>query len=109
MSGNDLGWLSAELQAEFHQRLVTDRAALAAAWERAQASEFCAAALAELAAIAHKLAGLGQTFGHPEVTATGRALEVGIDRRSAGPVSNDTQLAELVSKFQAAIEAGIGR
>lgn len=102
----DDDWSMDDLMAEFQERLAADHRAVAELWEAAQHPARRDDALANLESIAHKLAGLGRTFGFPEVTDTGRALEIALvhrDRTAAPP----PQTVAAVDAFHRAIAAAI--
>lgn len=102
----DDDWSMDDLMAEFQERLAADHVAVAELWEDAQNPARRDAALTDLESVAHKLAGLGRTFGFPEVTDAGRALEIALvhrDRAAAPP----PQTIAAVEAFHRAIAAAI--
>lgn len=107
MSEDD--WSMEDLEAEFRERLAADRVAAARLWADAGNPELRADALAELESIAHKLAGLGRTFGFPDVTDTGRAFEISLSNRETAEAPSPRMSAAADAFLRAiarAIEVG---
>lgn len=82
MNSNDFDAVMADLTRQFVAELAGHETEIAAAHAalRAGGGE---AALARLQARAHRLCGLGRTFGHPAISDTGEALELAIEAGAA--------------------------
>jgi|GEM_PF-4520349 Hpt domain. len=95
--------MMAELRREFLDRLETDAQAIETAWSEAQAPDTRRRGLETLAFLAHRLAGLGRTFGHPQVTDCSLAVESAAEGQlGAAPGPG---LAESVAALRTAISA----
>ncbi len=108
MSDEDLARAIAKLRADYAERLPGTVAQMESLWRGLVAAEAPAAKLAELAGMAHTIAGSGATFGLPGASNAARELELFLDRfvqsgRLPGPVEQDTVAALLAALGQAAV------
>lgn len=97
--------MMAELRQEFLDRLQSDARAIEAAWAAAQNPAGRAEELQTLAALAHRLAGLGRTFGHPAVTDCGLAVEAAAEKQLKAGGDLSPELADSVTALRCALSA----
>lgn len=99
--------MMAELRQEFLSRMSVDQVTLAQAWSDAQEPASAPRALETLAFLAHRLAGLGRTFGYQAITDMGIAVEGAVEaqRNQAGTLS--PKLEQSIVALQKAIDAAL--
>ncbi len=100
-----LALLCCELRQEFLERAATDSITLSEAWKDAQSPETERRGLETLAFLAHRLAGLGRTFGYPAITDTGLSVESEAERQLEQGGALSAQLGASVAELRAAVES----
>lgn len=97
MSGDDFARVMAELTRQFIDELAGHQADLASAH-----ADLLAAGgevpLARLKARAHRLSGLGRTFGHPAISDRGETLELAIEAGETAVTAHVEALLDAIAQ-----------
>ncbi len=109
MSNNELERTIAKLRAEYADQLPVTVAQMEDLWRQLVSAETLVSTFADLARMAHGIAGSGTTFGLPEASRAGRDLEEILDRlaesgRLPDPAEQDAVSALLAALRRAAVE-----
>lgn len=91
--------LMAELRQTFLDRIATDIPAFTAAWQQALSPSGRDGGLGALAHLSHRLAGLGQTFGFPDMTDQARLIEVAAERLLQNDAAISPDMHDLIRNF----------
>lgn len=110
MNEDELNRTIAKLHADYAEQLPGTVAQMDDLWRRLVAAEVPIAQLADLARMAHSIAGSGATFGLPQASRAARALELFLDEikasgRLPGPAEQANASALLAALRQAALQA----
>ena len=99
----------AKLHADYAEQLPGTVAQMEDLWRRLVAAEVPASQLADLARMAHSIAGSGATFGLPHASRAARELELCLNSFKAvgglpGPAEQAAVAARLAALRQAAVQ-----
>ena len=110
MNEDELKRTIAKLHADYAGQLPGTVAQMEQLWQRLVAAKTPSSQLADLARMAHSIAGSGATFGLPQASRAARELELFLDKfkasgRLPGPADQATVAALLAALRQAALQA----